>query len=194
ERTWMARASGDHQSPEMLARNPRGKFPVVMWGEQALFESLAILHFLDAVHPGRPLLPREHGPLACALIRAHEADNYTAPAMLDVIDPRLMSPSPLPVDEQGLAKNRVLHAELDRWDAYLAQASGGMLAGPELTLADVALFPVVAFCVRCELRLSPRWPALARWYESLVARPSVQSSWPPHWKQGKGRDLGLNET
>ncbi|MFI5308719.1 MAG: glutathione S-transferase family protein [Polyangiales bacterium] len=193
ERTWMARASGEHQSPEMLARNPRGKFPVMMWDKHALYESLAILHFLEAVQPERRLLPREHGALARALVRAHEVDHYAAPAMLDVIDPRLFSPSPLPLDEQGLAKNRVLHAELDRWEAYLGQSSDGMLAGAELTLADVALFPVVAFCVRCELRLSPRWPALARWYEGLVARPSVQSSWPPHWKQGKGRDLGLNE-
>jgi len=193
ERTWMARASGEHQSPEMLARNPRGKFPVMMWGDLALYESLAILQFLEAVKPEPRLLSAEQGALGRVLVRAHEADNYAAPAMLAVIDPRLPLQSPLPLDEQGLACNRALHAELDRWEGHLKQGSSGLQAGGALTLADVSLFPIVAFCVRCELRLSPRWPALARWYEGLAARPSVQSSWPPHWKQGKGRDLGLNE-
>jgi glutathione S-transferase len=138
-------------------------------------------------------LPREHAALARALVLAQEADNYAAGAMLDAIDPRLFAPVLPPVDEQMLTRNRALHAEFDRWETYLRQGSGAMLVGDSLTLADVALFPLVAFCVRCELRLSPRWPALDGWYQRLAARPSVQSSWPPHWKQGQGRDLGLNE-
>jgi glutathione S-transferase len=36
-------------------------------------------------------------------------------------------------------------------------------------------------------------PALAGWYERIAARPSVQASWPPHWRDSDGKDVGLNE-
>lgn len=45
----------EHKSPDMLAKNPRGKLPVLVDGDFVLYESLAILVYLERKHPSPPL-------------------------------------------------------------------------------------------------------------------------------------------
>jgi glutathione S-transferase len=37
----------EHKSPQMLALNPRGRVPVLKDGDYVVFESLAVLYYLD---------------------------------------------------------------------------------------------------------------------------------------------------
>ena len=193
-RTWIARASGEHTSPAMLARNPRGQLPVMTWGDVALHESLAICIFLELERPRPPLLPGSAAARARALVLAHEADSYAGAAAMPALEAGLMRAPGAGLDDTDRARHRALHDELRRWEGYLQQDRSDFLAGDGFTLADIALFPLVAFGVRCELRLEPAFPALARWYARIVERPSTQASWPPHWRESPGRDFGLNET
>jgi glutathione S-transferase len=57
----------EHKSPEYLALNPRGKVPTLKEGDFLLYESLAIMAYLDSKYPERPLFgrtPREVGTIA----------------------------------------------------------------------------------------------------------------------------------
>ncbi|KAJ1544565.1 hypothetical protein HK405_008558 [Cladochytrium tenue] len=79
-------------------------------------------------------------------------------------------------------------AELDFWEQALdanaarTDGSGGWLAGPELSLADIGLFPALSACVeRFGLRLGAQRPRLQAWYARMEARPSAVNSRPPHW-------------
>src|SRR5688572_22765680 len=45
-----------HKAPEHLAMNPRGKVPVLRDGDVTLYESLAILAYLERRFPEPPLL------------------------------------------------------------------------------------------------------------------------------------------
>ncbi len=62
------------------------------------------------------------------------------------------------------------------------------LAGPGYgpTLADISFFPSLAYMVRLGLRLEGRWPNLHAYFERMCTRPSVLSTWPPHWKTTPG--------
>lgn len=90
-------------------------------------------------------------------------------------------------------------AELDRWDGYLREpdahgrGGGPYLAGSEFSRADAALYPVFAFPVRLGYDPHVRHPGLAAWYDRIIPRPSVQASWPPHWKDSAPWDLGFAE-
>ena len=45
----------EHQTPAMLAMNPRGLLPILKDGDVAVYESIAILAYLDSKHPETPL-------------------------------------------------------------------------------------------------------------------------------------------
>ena len=56
----------EHKSPPMLRMNPRGQLPVLRDGDYVIFESLAILYYLDLAYPEPPLFgrsPREAGTI-----------------------------------------------------------------------------------------------------------------------------------
>jgi maleylacetoacetate isomerase len=59
---------GDQRSPDFKAVNPQMVIPALVDGEgPALFQSLAIMEYLDEVHPHPPLLPSD--PRARAFVR-----------------------------------------------------------------------------------------------------------------------------
>jgi len=61
--------SGDHRSEGYLARNPQGLVPALeLDGGEVISQSLAIIEYLDDVHPEPALLPAE--PLARARVRS----------------------------------------------------------------------------------------------------------------------------
>src|SRR6202161_2950345 len=54
----------EHKSPQMLAMNPRGRVPVLKDGDYVVFESLAVLFYLDRKYPAPPIFghtPEEAG-------------------------------------------------------------------------------------------------------------------------------------
>ena len=194
---WVPHASGRHRSPELLAMNPRGQLPIVRVGEVTLYESLAVCQFLETIHPSPPLLPLDAPRRALALLRMHEAE-YLVPPLEEAITLGLFTP-PAERDPQCLRDaNARVRKELAFWEARFAtddaygRRAGPYLAGDAFSLADVALYPLVAFCVRCKLRLDEHHPAVGAWYAALTERPSVQSTWPPHWRGSAGTDIGLN--
>ena len=48
----------EHKSPQMLAMNFRGRVPVLKDGDYVVFESLAVLYYLDQKYPDPPLFGR----------------------------------------------------------------------------------------------------------------------------------------
>jgi glutathione S-transferase len=76
--------------------------------------------------------------------------------------------------------------ELDRWNKMLVGKE--FLCGNEFTMGDVFFIPFLAILKRLGATLSGH-PELNRYYDSICGRPSVQATWPPHWKEGPGPDL-----
>ncbi|XP_067666035.1 glutathione S-transferase A-like [Haliotis asinina] len=58
------------------------------------------------------------------------------------------------------------------------------LVGNTFTMADVFLFPCVAFFVRYGLDIG-KYPAMEAYYNKVKDRPSVKTTWPPHWANGQ---------
>src|SRR5215207_11122460 len=45
----------EHQSPQILAMNPRGRVPILKDGDYVVFESLAVMYYLERKYPAKPL-------------------------------------------------------------------------------------------------------------------------------------------
>lgn len=53
----LVRDGGEQHRPQFLEMNPQGLVPVLADGERVIRQSLAIIEYLDELHPAPPLLP-----------------------------------------------------------------------------------------------------------------------------------------
>lgn len=180
-------SAGDLKTPEYLALNPRGRVPVIVDQDFVLYESAAILEYLEDAYPksGRRLFPAEVRPRATARRLVREADEYLAHAMEGLVD-QILFTKPPDWDAVAIAKARdsfvkeLTHFEKTIAGDFLASAAGA---------ADFTVYPMVALALRMELKkpdLAVRTalgPKLGAWMRRVEALPFYDKTYPPHWKQ-----------
>ena len=78
ERKVLSFAAGDTRKPEFVALNPRHRVPVLVDGDFVLYESNAIVEYLDEAYPaaGAPLFPGDVRTRALVRRLIIEVDNY----------------------------------------------------------------------------------------------------------------------
>ena len=75
----------EHQSPQMLKLNPRGRVPVLKDGDYVVFESVAVLYYLDVKYPQPPIFgatPEEAGVIMRVIC---EFQAYAEPSLLKIV-------------------------------------------------------------------------------------------------------------
>lgn len=172
----------EHKAEDVLKWNPRGQVPTFVIKNHAINESFAACDYLEAVYKnqGTKLIPDDPVELGNVLQRKYEfftLDKKGSEAIYYVFRNK-----PEEVDQEVLKKkNEELHTELKLWEKYVGE-TGSFVAGKHLSMADIAFFPTLAFYVRVGLDLGKSFPNLAKYYELMVKQPSVEKTWPPHWK------------
>ncbi|WP_407180400.1 glutathione S-transferase family protein [Bradyrhizobium sp. STM 3562] len=168
------------KSPEHLALHPFGRIPVFEHDGFRLYETQAILRYLDRVLPSPPLTPDDPKRAARMDQVMNINDWYLFQDVGNVIifhrvvGPRVMGTTP---DEEAIKaampKAHVVFAELAR---LLGQQP--YFAGDALSLADLMIAPAMAF-----FRQTPEWPALGTphpnlvaWLDRMEGRPSMQAT------------------
>uniref|UniRef100_A0A3P8U3Z4 Glutathione S-transferase rho n=1 Tax=Amphiprion percula TaxID=161767 RepID=A0A3P8U3Z4_AMPPE len=177
----------EHKSQEVLDMNPRGQLPAFKCGKHILNESYAACFFLENQYKsqGNKLIP--DSPDAQALMYQRMFEVLTlGQKMLDLITYNFRVPEEERHDSAVQRNKEALTAELKLWEGYLNKTDC-CLAGKEFTLADVLVFPGVAYLFRFGL-CSERYPALAKYYTSLKDRPSIKATWPPTWQSTPAQD------
>ena len=176
---------GDLKTPEFRAVNPRGQVPAIVDNGLALWESMAIVEYLEERYPQQPLLPRDAAARATVRRLMLEADHHLYPAQTDLMNATLYRAADTAEDPARIAEGQgKLLEELARWDALL---TGDYLAGP-LSLADFTAYPYVRLVRRLGERqpktaLGDRVPARLRgWMQRIEALPYYAKTIPPHWK------------
>lgn len=184
-----------HRSPEFLAKNPRGKVPVLRDGDYVLYESLAILEYLDRLSAGGlyGATPREAATTQRII---SEFECYLRDPLSKVTAHLFAAggapPTPrTPTVEQAVAANEILKQELTTLSGLLR--SGPWLAGERWSAADAAVYPFLRLLLRSAAKAEPRarelglfpfdeaFPELARWLARVEQIPGYERTFPPHW-------------
>jgi glutathione S-transferase len=171
---------GTLRSPEYLARHPFGRVPVLQHGDFWLYETQAIMRYLDRVLPQRSLTPDDPKRAARMDQVMNINDWYLFHGVGNVIifhrivAPQLMG---LAADEAAIAaampKARTVFNEL-------ARLLGGQsyFAGDAVTLADLLVAPAVAL-----FTMTPEWAELGAahanlvaWIERMESRPGMKAT------------------
>jgi glutathione S-transferase len=179
-------SDGDLAKPEYHSINPRHKVPAIIDDGFALYESFAIVEYLeDKYATGDRLFPEDVASRALVRRMMHETDQYVFAAMRPLTEQLFFTPKEkwdIVKIERGLT---ALSAELAMWEQ--AQI-GQFLVGERMTAADFALYPMLALALRLEKKKSDVGirqmigPKLARWMQNMSEQPVIRVTWPPHWK------------
>jgi glutathione S-transferase len=172
-------APGTLNAPAHLARHPFGKVPVLEHDGFTLYETQAILRYLDRILPAPALTPGNAHDAARMDQAMNLNDWYlfhgvaTVISLHRIVRPRLMG---LPADEAAVAaampRAIIVFAELAR---LLGEQE--YFAGADLSLADMMLLPQIEF-----LSETPEWAVLGThrnivaWLQRMAGRPSMQAT------------------
>jgi glutathione S-transferase len=173
-------APGDTQSREHLTRHPFGRMPAFEHDGFVLYETQAILRYLDRVLPQPALTPTDPKRAARMDQVMNINDWYLFQGVGNVIifhrviGPQLMGLKPDEAAiEAAMPKARTVFAELAR---LLGEQS--FFTGDAISLADLLVAPAVAFFTG-----TPEWTELgaphanlAEWLARMEARPSMQAT------------------
>ena len=179
--------NGDLKTPEFTAVNPRQKVPALWDNGFAMYESSAILEYLEDRYPdsGEPLWPKDMHARAIARRRAAEVVSYIDP-MNDKILSEIFGPADKVPDIEKIAEGKkALASELILIEGWLDK---DFIAGDKLSGADFTLYPYLAFLGRVDTRkpgynlLALVPPKLAAWMKRIEALPYFEKTYPPHWK------------
>ena len=153
----------------VAAAGPLGKFPVLVDGEETVFEASAIVEYLHLAFPGTaPLLPADPRAAVRARMLDRAFDNYVMHPMQEIVAEHIRSPGMPDPAMEGRARSVLerSYAWLDRW---LAESPhwGEVItlvecaAAPSLFYADW-VYPIPMDCDR-----------LRQWRAHLLALPAV---------------------
>jgi glutathione S-transferase len=181
----MSYDAGDFKRPDFLALNPRHRVPVIVDDGFALYESAAILEYLEDKQPdGPPLFSSDLRQRAVQRRMVREADQYFATALEHLVEAVLFTPQERWSEESIAAARADIKQELAMWETMIA---ADYLAGP-LSAVDFTLFPQIALVRRMDKRRPGIWsadllgPRMSAWMNRMEALAVVQATWPPHWK------------
>ncbi|MGH7874057.1 MAG: glutathione S-transferase family protein [Candidatus Binatia bacterium] len=184
-------SKGEHKTPAYLKLNPRGKVPTLKDGDFVVYESVAMMAYLDRKYPEPPLLGRTAEETGLIWQTISEGESYFQPAGDKLVRPMFFGKGLDQVEEIGQAAE-TLRGELKAVDERLARSH--WLAGGQISAADISLFPLVQLLLRAAskdaarpfnfgfLPLAQSFPNVARWVERIEALPNYQRTYPPHWR------------
>jgi glutathione S-transferase len=177
---------GDLKAAEFRRINPRGRVPAIVDQGFALYESAAIVEYLEHAYPrmGGALFPAAPRPAAIERRLVREADQYLAHAMEELVEEILFKPPPEWNAERIGRARAALGAELERFEA-------SPLVDATIGAAAFTVYPLLALVLRME-RKKPDLalgaavgPKLRAWMKRVEALPFFEKTYPPHWKAAK---------
>lgn len=179
ERAFVHLRHGEHTRPAYAAVNPQKFVPTLVDGDHTLTQSLAILEYLEEIHPAPPLLPadaagraRVRGLAQAIACDIHPLNNLRVLRHLG---------SALGLDEA--ARNGWYHHWIAEGFAALEAmlaghpATGRLCHGDEPTLADLCLVPQVYNAERFACDLAP-YPTIRRIAAAARAIPAFADAAP----------------
>lgn len=161
---------------QMGALNPFYKIPAITHGDMTLYESTAILRYLDRTFPGPKLWPQDSRQAAlCDQWVSAVNDSLVNSALRFLANHFGFLAVPQEMADMYLAKARDVVPVFER---QLGQSR--YLVGDSVTAADLFLAPIVFYfpAIPGLKEIGEASPNLARWAGDMSARPSLKATEP----------------
>jgi glutathione S-transferase len=182
----------EHQSPQMLKLNPRGRVPVLKDGDYVVFESVAVLYYLERKYPDPPIfgVTAEEAGVIMRVICEFQA--YAESSVARIVSAIFADRVAENIDELADAMH-VIAREARTIEARLSKED--WIVGANYSATDMVIFPWLQVLRRALdrsaaaelgarfLPMEKNYPALARWIRRIESLPGYERTYPPHWRE-----------
>jgi glutathione S-transferase len=171
----------DFRAEDYRRLHPFNKVPALRHGDFTLFETEAICRYVDRAFSGPALQPADTKALARMDQWMSAINDYVYPVMIEeIVWERLVVPM-----EGGQPDEAKIAAAMPKLADHVAifertLKDSPFLAGEAVSLADLALFPILVY-----VKATPegqealkKAPALVAWFKRMAARPSAAATDP----------------
>ncbi len=166
---------------DILAVNPFGRLPALTDGDFAVYETSAIIRYVDESFDGPALLPGSIAERA----RCEQWTSAFNAYVYDAVVARCIRQYFFPRGEGGQPDRAMIDAALAEMPKTLAildagYAKSSWLAGDSISMADLFVMPVLAYLARMPEgpQLLAATPHLRRALEAMRQRPSFSATEP----------------
>jgi glutathione S-transferase len=166
-------AKGEHRGPEYKKLNPYGRVPTLEEDGFVLYESTAILDYLEATHPTPPLVPADARGRALVAMHMKLCDIQLARQTGTIIFPKRFLPRER-WDEAAMAQaKKEIEKHLEIIETQIAGKE--WMVGDRYSLVEVCYTPLVQFLSLMEVAPPP---AVGAWVGRMLDRPSARDTAP----------------
>jgi glutathione S-transferase len=171
----------ESRSPTYLKLHPFGRVPALGHGDFELYETQAILRYLDRIISEPSLTPRDPRAEARMNQLCGITDWYVMPYItMGIAFERLIAPMlGIPVNEAKI-NSSIPRAKICVTEIARLLGDQPFLTGGRLSIADLLLAPHLAFFVETpeSAALMAAHPQLMAWIDRMDSRASVQNTTP----------------
>ena len=171
--------AGEPKQPEHLKRHPFGKVPVVDVDGFRVIETPAILRYLDAVLPGKTLVPSEPKAGARSDMTISIIDSYGYGALLGGVVAYHLFPDFVGGKNEAMHHQGLETGKLTVNEIMKLKGNDTFIAGSEASIADFYLAPIFAY-----VTMTPHkdeflaLPGMKAWWDKVSTLPSFTATQP----------------
>jgi glutathione S-transferase len=161
----------ENRTYEYLRLNPHGRVPTLVVDGIPIYESTAIIEYLEETFPQPPLMPRQ--PIERARVRMLE--ETMDGSFIEALRTVLLNEHRLPPEERNPKAAQEARRKIVWHNEWLDRELAGreFLINGGISVADIAGLCALEFQRRLEIGIDPRNRNLVTWYERLRSRPSA---------------------
>jgi len=183
----------EHKAPHIIALNPRGRLPILKDGDYVVFESVAILYYLDLKYPEPPIFGRTPEEAGVIMRVICEFQSYAEPELMKIT--RAIFDGTAGGENASELTRAMLAVASEARTIEARMTKGEWIVGDACSAVDFVVYPWIRILLRALQRpearaLSSRflpvetnYPALGGWLDRVAALPGHDRTWPPHWRK-----------
>ena len=167
---------GENITPEMRAKNPIGKIPILELDDgTCISESDAICLYFETLHPENPLMGRDALEKATIAMWARQVEFglFMQVGMCFQHSTGYFKDRMTPVPEFGAEAGKNVAKFFKLLERRLAEST--YIAGEEFSIADITALCAIDFARVIKIKIQDDQPNLQRWYEAVSSRPSASA-------------------